>query len=187
MYDHEYEWQILGFLRMLKYVWLRDKNILTDIKGDYRCAEISAEDIFELSLLLLTEYICCDYPPEDDPDDFYGPEYTCYLLLEAELDAYLDLIAKLEEIHFNTAGCTGRNKLRDAVEMFAGNVLYDFKIVQRDDGCVVYLWPPPDWYDPIEFANAIIDLMTYIDAENIRMKAQLSELTAQAQEMEVAA
>lgn len=28
MYDHEYEWQILGFLRMLKYIWQRNKSIL---------------------------------------------------------------------------------------------------------------------------------------------------------------
>ena len=53
MYDHEYEWQILGFLRMLKYIWQRNKSILADLVRDYRCAEIDTEDIFELSVMLL--------------------------------------------------------------------------------------------------------------------------------------
>lgn len=48
-------------------------------------------------------------------------------------------------------------------------------------------WPPPDYYDPIEFANSIIDLMTYINAEIDRMKAELAAVTAAEQEMEVAA
>ena len=154
---------------------------------DYRCGEIDTEDIFELSVMLLVEYICVDYLPEDDPNDFYGEEYTCYLLMESELDDYLTLIAQIETLRFRTTECTGRNKLRDAVEMFMGNVLYDFKIVPCEAGCVIYLWPPPDYYDPIEFANSIIDLMAYIGAEIDRMKAELAELTAAEQEMEVAA
>ena len=93
MYDHEYEWQILGFLRILKYIWQRNKSILADLVRDYRCGEIDTEDIFELSVMLLVEYICVDYLPEDDPNDFYGEEYTCYLLMESELDDYLTLIA----------------------------------------------------------------------------------------------
>ena len=175
MYDHEYEWQILGFLRMLKYIWQRNKSILADLVRDYRCGEIDTEDIFELSVILLVEYICVDYLPEDDPNDFYGEEYTCYLLMESELDDYLTLIAQIETLRFRTTECTGRNKLRDAVEMFMGNVLYDFKIV------------PPDYYAPIEFANSIIDLMAYIGAEIDRMKAELAAVTAAEQEMEVAA
>lgn len=186
MYDHEYEWDILGFLRMLKYVWQRDKDILAELRGFCRCAEIDVNDIFELSFALLTEYICVDMP-DDDSDDPYGDEFTRFILSESELDEYLDLIAKLEEVHFNTARCTGWNKLRDAVEMFMGNVLYDFKIVPCEAGCVIYLWPPPDYYDPIEFANSIIDLMTYIGVEIDRMKAELAALTAAEQEMEVAA
>lgn len=186
MYDHEYEWDILGFLRMLKYVWQRDKDILADLVRDYRCVEIDTEDIFELSVALLTEYICVDMP-DDGSDDSYGDEFTRFILSEPELDEYLDLIAKLEENHFNTTRCTGWNKLRDAVEMFMGNVLYDFKIVPCEAGCVIYLWPPPDYYDPIEFANSIIDLMTYIGVEIDRMKAELAALTAAEQEMEVAA
>lgn len=91
MYDHEYEWQILGFLRILKYIWQRNKSILADLVRDYRCGEIDTEDIFELSVMLLAEYICVDYLPEDDPNDFYGEEYTCYLLMESELDDYLTL------------------------------------------------------------------------------------------------
>ena len=96
-------------------------------------------------------------------------------------------IAQIETLRFRTTECTGRNKLRDAVEMFMGNVLYDFKIVPCEAGCVIYLWPPPDYYDPIEFANSIIDLMTYIGAEIDRMKAELAAVTAAEQEMEVAA
>lgn len=187
MYDHEYEWQILGFLRILKYIWQRNKSILADLVRDYRCGEIDTEDIFELSVMLLVEYICVDYLPEDDPNDFYGEEYTCYLLMETELDDYLTLIAQIEALRFRTTECTGRNKLRDAVEMFMGNVLYDFKIVPCEAGCVIYLWPPPDYYAPIEFANSIIDLMTYIGAEIDRMKAELAAVTAAEQEMEVAA
>lgn len=188
MYDHEYEWDILGFLRMLKYVWQRDKDILAELRGFCRCAEIDVNDIFELSFVLLTEYICVDMP-DDDSDDPYGDEFTRFILSEPELDEYLDLIAKLEEIHFNTARCTGWNKLRDAVEMFVGNVLFDFKIARSDsgEGCEIYLWPPPEWYAPIEFANSIIDLMTYINAEIDRMKAELAALTAAEQKMEVAA
>lgn len=53
MYDHEYEWQILGFLRMLKYVWQRNKDILADLRDFCRCAEIDVNDIFELSLCFL--------------------------------------------------------------------------------------------------------------------------------------
>lgn len=188
MYDNEYEWDILGFLRMLKYVWQRDKDILADLVRDYRCVEIDTEDIFELSVALLTEYICVDMP-DDDSDDSYGDEFTRFILSEPELDEYLDLIAKLEEIHFNTARCTGWSKLRDAVEMFVGNVLFDFKIARCNSGggCEIYLWPPPEWYAPIEFANSIIDLMTYINAEIDRMKAELAALTAAEQETEVAA
>ena len=186
MYDHEYEWDILGFLRMLKYVWQRDKDILADLVRDYRCGKIDTEDIFELSMALLTEYICVDMP-DDDSDDSYGDEFTRFILSEPELDEYLDMIAKLEEIHFNTARCTGWNKLRDAVEMFVGNVLFDFKIVPCEAGCVIYLWPPPEWYAPIELANSIIDLMTYINAEIDRMKAELAASTTAEQEMEVAA
>ena len=182
MYDHEYEWQILGFLRILKYIWQRNKSILADLVRDYRCGEIDTEDIFELSVMLLVEYICVDYLPEDDPNDFYGEEYTCYLLMESELDDFLTLIAQIETLRFRTTECTGRNKLRDAVEMFMGNVLYDFKIVPCEAGCVIYLWPPPDYYDPIEFANSIIDLMAYIGAEIDRMKAELAALTAAEQE-----
>lgn len=127
MYDHEYEWQILGFLRILKYIWQRNKSILADLVRDYRCGEIDTEDIFELSVILLVEYICVDYLPEDDPNDFYGEEYTCYLLMESELDDYLTLIAQIETLRFRITECTGRNKLRDAVEMFMGNVLPHFK------------------------------------------------------------
>lgn len=186
MYDHEYEWQILGFLRILKYIWQRNKSILADLVRDYRCGEIDTEDIFELSVMLLVEYICVDYLPEDDPNDFYGEEYTCYLLMESELDDFLTLIAQIETLRFRTTECTGRNKLRDAVEMFMGNVLYDFKIVPCEAGCVIYLWPPPDYYDPIEFANSIIDLMAYIGAEIDRMKAELAALTAAEQETQMA-
>lgn len=174
-------------LELLKYIWQRNKSILTDLVRDYCCGEIDTEDIFELSVMLLVEYICVDYLPEDDPNDFYGEEYTCYLLMETELDDYLMLIAQIETLRFRTTECTGRNKLRDAVEMFMGNVLYDFKIVPCEAGCVIYLWPPPDYYDPIEFANSIIDLMAYIGAEIDRMKAELAALTAAEQEMEVAA
>ena len=187
MYDYEYEWQVLGFLRMLKYVCQRNKDILADLARDYRCTEIDTEDIFELSVMLLAEYICVDYLPEDDPNDFYGAEYTCYLLMEPELNEFLKLIAQIENLRFRAAECTGRNKLRDAVEMFVGDVLYDFKIVPCEIGCVIYLWPPPDWHDPIEFANSIIDLMAYIGAEIDRMKAELAVVTAAEQEMEVAA
>ena len=84
MYDHEYEWQILGFLRILKYIWQRNKSILADLVRDYRCGETDTADIFELSVMLLVEYICVDYLPEDDPNDFYGEEYTCYLRMYRE-------------------------------------------------------------------------------------------------------
>ena len=185
MYDHEYEWQILGFLRILKYIWQRNKSILADLVRDYRCGEIDTEDIFELSMALLTEYICVDMP-DDDSDDSYGDEFTRFILSEPELDDFLTLIAQIETLRFRTTEYTGRNKLRDAVEMFMGNVLYDFKIVPCEAGCVIYLWPPPDYYDPIEFANSIIDLMTYIGVEIDRMKAELAAVTAAEQEMEVA-
>lgn len=87
MYDHEYEWDILGFLRMLKYVWQRDKDILSELRGFCRCAEIDVNDIFELSFVLLTEYICVDMP-DDDSDDPYGDEFTRFILSEPELDEY---------------------------------------------------------------------------------------------------
>lgn len=61
-------------------------------------ARSTSEDIFELSVMLLVEYICVDYLPEDDPNDFYGEEYTCYLLMESELDDFLTLIAQIETL-----------------------------------------------------------------------------------------
>ena len=40
MYDHEYEWQILGFLRILKYIWQRNKSILADLVRHYRFRQL---------------------------------------------------------------------------------------------------------------------------------------------------
>lgn len=185
MYDYEYEWQVMGFLRMLKYAWQINRDVLKDLKECYRCDDVDLDDIGELSMILFEDYICTDYLPENADD--YDEEYACYLLLEPTIDEYLRLHTKLEQQRFDSCRSTGVNKLRDAVELFIGASLYDFKVSPRRDGCVVVLWPSPDWFDFIELANAVIDLMTYIAAENRRMQAELTALTAPAQEMEVAA
>lgn len=187
MYDHEYEWQILGFLRMLKYVWQRNPNILAEIGQSYRCDAVCLDDLFEMSVFLLAEYICVDFVEDDDPDNVYGGEFAGYLLLEPELDEYLALHTQLEKLRFGTCRSTGANKLRDAVEMYVGSALYDFKITQSNGNCTIHLWPSPDWYDPIEVANSVIDLMTYLEAEIARMKTELADLTAPILEMELAA
>lgn len=174
---------ILGFLRMLKYVWQRNKDILADLRGFCCCAEFDVNDIFDLSFVLLTEYICVDMP-DDDSDDPYGDEFTRFILSEPELDEYLALIAKLEEVHFDTARCTGWNKLRDAVEMCC--LISKLRGATAEEAARSIFGRHRSGMPPLS-SPSLIDLMTYIGAEIDRMKAELAALTAAEQEMEVAA
>lgn len=185
MYDYEYEWEVLGFLRMLKYAWQMNQAVLTEL-SHFLGNQMDINTIYEEAApLLLVEYLCTDYL-EDEAEDPYDGELPCYGLSEPDLNEFLKLCEQIDTIYFGTWYSVGERKLRDAAELFVvggANTVVDFKLTRRSGVCSLIFWLSPDCYQPIEFGNSIIDLITYIRAENTRMREELAALDVQQTEV----
>lgn len=72
MYDNEYEWDILLFLRILKYLHTSDADMVNAIIRDY--PEVDAEDPDMIMYDLLWAFF--DEEPEEADDEFYTVRFS---------------------------------------------------------------------------------------------------------------
>ena len=72
MYDNEYEWDILLFLRILKYLHTSDADMVNAIIRDY--PEVDEEDPDMIMYDLLWAFF--DEEPEETDDEFYTVRFS---------------------------------------------------------------------------------------------------------------
>lgn len=72
MYDNEYEWDILLFLRILKYLHTSDADMVNAIIRDYPEVDVEDPDMIMYDLL----WAFFDEEPEETDDEFYTVRFS---------------------------------------------------------------------------------------------------------------
>lgn len=72
MYDNEYEWDILLFLRILKYLHTSDTDMVNAIIRDYPEVDVEDPDMIMYDLL----WAFFDEEPEETDDEFYTVRFS---------------------------------------------------------------------------------------------------------------
>ena len=165
MYDYDYEYDILGVLRLLRYLHM--------YKPDRAAALASGETAFTADDVLEFLYYSTEELFDDcftDYDEMNGSE-TMYIYDRA-FDDYLDLNAELF--------CPGsdptlaiRRKFEDAVCFFLADRncgIFDMTIRYEDDSPQIRLEFAEGYCEPSALVMVLTDMMHYLQRENEHMR-----------------
>lgn len=165
MYDNDYEYDILGVLRLLRFMQIyRPERVARLVSGETR---FSADQVLEF-LYYSTEQMFDDC--YSDYDETNGSEimYIC----DTAFDEYLDLSAKLMAVRPCSIQAV-RRRFEDLVTFFLADRncgIFDMTIRYEDDSPQIQLEFAEGYWEPAGVVIALTDLMHYLNRENEHMK-----------------
>lgn len=169
MYGYDYEYGFLLSLRVMKYLHQQNPAALE--------AALNLEDWFEEEAMpVLAEYLIWKIFPEvvmyeDDDNGIEIAEFS-----HPALYRFLDLCGKWSSACGGSTGA-GQRKLSDAVGYFLSSTysVCDVDCLFYSESARIKVWFSPDCYDSLEFGNALVDLLLWLQKENERLEGMLKE------------
>lgn len=165
MYDNEYEWDILLFLRILKYLHTSDADMVNAIIRDY--PEVDEEDPDMIMYDLLWAFF--DEEPEETDDEFYTVRFS-----DQSVDRLYQLGCQDGDIFFSQSR-VWQEKIKDTFLFYvvgASHSVFDVAYYFGGDGVKIDITLSPDCYEPLLFLNSIINMILYCQKEVRRLEAE---------------
>lgn len=168
MYDNEYEWDILLFLRILKYLHTSDADMVNAIIRDY--PEVDAEDPDMIMYDLLWAFF--DEEPEEADDEFYTVRFS-----NQSVDRLYQLGCQDGDI-FSSKFRMWQEKIKDIFLFYvvgASHSVFDVSYHFGADSVKIDITLSPDCYEPLLFLNSIINMILYCQKEVRRLETERNE------------
>ena len=165
MYDNDYEYDILGVLRLLRFVQMyRPERAARLVAGE---RQFSTEQILEFIYYSIEEIFDDCY---SEYDEMSGSELMC--IYDTVFDEYLEFSAKLMEAHPCSIQAV-RRRFEDIVTFFLADRncgIFDMAIRYEDNSPQIQLEFAEGYWEPGGLVIALTDLMHYLIRENEHMK-----------------
>lgn len=170
MYGIEYEDDILLLLRMIKFLHMQSPDA-----AHIFCQSHPVVDMEEL-LMVIDEVMWDIF---DDVNFFFDEEYeaTVVQCSHPVIDRLYELGRASDPKHGSRQSVWSK-KLHDITEYFvlgATNSVYKFSQHIAGDHVVLEFCLSPDYYEPLYFANSLVDLLRYCQCSIRRIEAKLAE------------
>lgn len=170
MYGIEYEDDILLLLRMIKFLHMQSPDA-----AHIFCQSHPVVDMEEL-LMVIDEVMWDIF---DDVNFFFDEEYeaTVVQCSHPVIDRLYELGRASDPKHGSRQNVWSK-KLHDITEYFvlgATNSVYKFSQHIAGDHVVLEFCLSPDYYEPLYFANSLVDLLRYCQCSIRRIEAKLAE------------
>ena len=152
MYDNEYEWDILLFLRILKYLHTSDADMVNAIIRDYPEVDVEDPDMIMYDLL----WAFFDEEPEETDDEFYTVRFS-----DQSIDRLYQLGCQDGDI-FSSKFRMWQEKIKDIFLFYvvgASHSVFDVAYHFTGDGVKIDITLSPDCYEPLLFLNSIINMI----------------------------
>lgn len=161
MYDYEYEGDVLCALRVLKYFQMNRPERFQAVCECYEKLELNTVDelIWEVTWELFDNVIS-DFEPDFEVDTF--------IIGDALLDRLWALIQKRARKggRFSEFAC--RELFRDTMNYYltaTSSTIARVDCFFHREGVQVKLWMSRDIWEPLPFANDVVTLLLYLEAE----------------------
>ena len=171
MYQYEYEDDALLLLRLLKFFSLHRPEQLKIILRDFKCLDFNF--VYEIVFSALTE-LFLDYESDWDEDtgletlQLSHPTWNRFLTLSREYCSLSGLPCD-----------SGRQKMETIVDFYlidAGNSVVNTRFYYEPESVSIRMEMSIDCYEPLMFANSLVDLMSYFEQENEHLETLISSL-----------
>lgn len=170
MYGIEYEDDILLLLRMIKFLHMQSPDA-----AHIFCQSYPVVDMEEL-LMVIDEVMWDIF---DDVNFFFDEEYEATVVQCSHpiIDRLYEQGLASDPKHGSRQSVWSK-KLHDITEYFvlgATNSVYKFSQHIAGDHVVLEFCLSPDYYEPLYFANSLVDLLRYCQCSVRRIEAKLAE------------
>lgn len=170
MYGIEYEDDILLLLRMIKFLHMQSPDA-----AHIFCQSYPVVDMEEL-LMVIDEVMWDIF---DDVNFFFDEEYEATVVQCSHpiIDRLYEQGRASDPKHGSRQSVWSK-KLHDITEYFvlgATNSVYKFSQHIAGDHVVLEFCLSPDYYEPLYFANSLVDLLRYCQCSIRRIEAKLAE------------
>lgn len=159
MYDYEYEDDVLGALRVLKYFQMRKPE---QFKAKCRLYErLKPETLDELvweSTWELFDYAESDFEPDYEAETF--------IIADDLLNAFWEMIQNRAQTNREYSESACRNLFQDTLCYFltaTSNTVVRIDCFFIPSGIQVQLWMSNDIWDPFQLGNDIVTLLLYLE------------------------
>ena len=170
MYGIEYEDDILLLLRMIKFLHMQSPDA-----AHIFCQSHPVVDMEEL-LMVIDEVMWDIF---DDVNFFFDEEYEATVVQCSHpiIDRLYERGRASDPKHGSRQSVWSK-KLHDITEYFvlgATNSVYKFSQHIAGDHVILEFCLSPDYYEPLYFANSLVDLLRYCQCSVRRIEAKLAE------------
>lgn len=170
MYGIEYEDDILLLLRMIKFLHMQSPDA-----AHIFCQSHPVVDMEEL-LMVIDEVMWDIF---DDVNFFFDEEYEATVVQCSHpiIDRLYERGRASDPKHGSRQSVWSK-KLHDITEYFvlgATNSVYKFSQHIVGDHVILEFCLSPDYYEPLYFANSLVDLLRYCQCSIRRIEAKLAE------------
>ena len=164
MYDSDYEYDVLGVLRLLRFVQMyRPHRAAHLVYGE---TAFSVEEILEFLYYSMEEIFDDCY---SDYDEMNGSEIL--YIYDSVFDEYLDLSVRLSDSHLCSVQAA-RRRFEDVVTFFLADRncgIFDVTIHYNDSSPQIQVEFAEGYYEPAGVVMAFTDLIHYLYRETERM------------------
>ena len=132
---------------------------------------LDEDTIFAISEYLIWEIFGDVVMDEDEEDGFETAEFT-----HPAFQRFCALNCKWNSLCGSSTGAW-RRKLSDITEYFleSKRSVCDAECLSHGESARIKVWFSPDCYDSLEFGNALVDLLLWLQKENERLEGMLKE------------
>lgn len=172
MYGYEYEDDVLGTLRLLKYIHdTRPEVFRESMKAFYTITADDTYDIVVNCMWDLFDDIMYDWDDEFEMEiiEFSDTAFTRYLEVGRELCA----------LRGRNSNVLYQRKLQDITEFYLCLPSYSLWRIEQTITASSYLtrvWLSPDCYEPVLFANNLLDMLLHVRKETALMEEEVKKL-----------
>ncbi len=169
MYDFEYESEILLCLRLLKFLHMRSPDLVKRVAEVY--TELNEDEMY----VLVDELIWNIFEGVDfDTDEF--EELSIMHFSHPDIDQLL-LTGSRSTVGYGALSNAWRRKIQDISEFFVVGMTNSVLRLSHHfsaNGVVFEMVLSPDCYEPLLFANSLIDMVLYCQQELQRLEEKLA-------------
>lgn len=172
MYGYEYEDDVLGTIRVLKYIHdVRPEAFRESMKSFYTMTADDTYDIIVNCMWDLFDDILYDW---DDEFEMEVIEFS-----DTVFSRYLEVGRELCSLRGQNSNVLYQRKLQDITEFYLCEPSYSLWRIEQTITASSYLtrvWLSPDCYEPILFANNLLDMLLHVRKETVLMEEEVKKL-----------
>ena len=171
MYGFDYEEDILGVLRLLKYLSIKEPEHERRIRNYYDA--FNEDDVFQLAQDAIWAIYDDAFFTEDEES-----QMAVVMVRHKEFDRFLALGLEWQTLNGVGNSTAYGRKLQDAFCFFVADMthsVFDVAFHCQSAMPVIEVWLSPDCFEEVPFANVMLDLLIYIEQENKHLEQLIAE------------